>query len=91
MLGALMAEARPTGSSPRCSIIQRPNPWMMALVAIIVGLPLSFEIGLVMMVPIIFVMARRSKQPILRIVMPALAGMKTLHALLPLPSPARLK
>jgi gluconate:H+ symporter, GntP family len=44
---------------------------------------------LVMMVPIIFVMARRSQQPILRIAIPALAGMTTLHALLP-PHPGPL-
>ncbi len=42
-----------------------------------------------MMVPIIFVMARRSQQPILRIAIPALAGMTTLHALLP-PHPGPL-
>ncbi|MGF6701725.1 GntP family gluconate:H+ symporter [Paraburkholderia sp. MM5496-R1] len=42
-----------------------------------------------MMVPIIFVMARRAQQPILRIAIPALAGMTTLHALLP-PHPGPL-
>ncbi|WP_242539765.1 GntP family permease [Trinickia mobilis] len=41
----------------------RSLPWMMTLVAIILGLPLFFEAALVMMVPIIFVMASR---PVLR-------------------------
>jgi hypothetical protein len=92
MLGALMAES---GAADRLvsTILKhstpRVLPWMMALVAIIVGLPLFFEVGLVMMVPIIFVMARRSKQPILLIAIPALAGMTTLHALLP-PHPGPL-
>jgi len=92
MLGALMAES---GAADRLvttlldHATPRRLPWMMALVAIIVGLPLFFEVGLVMMVPIIFVMARRSKQPILRIAIPALAGMTTLHALLP-PHPGPL-
>lgn len=92
MLGALMAES---GAADRLvsTILKhstpRTLPWMMALVAIIVGLPLFFEVGLVMMVPIIFVMARRSQQPILRIAIPALAGMTTLHALLP-PHPGPL-
>jgi gluconate:H+ symporter, GntP family len=92
MLGALMAES---GAADRLVTTlldhstPRRLPWMMALVAIIVGLPLFFEVGLVMMVPIIFVMARRSKQPILRIAIPALAGMTTLHALLP-PHPGPL-
>jgi GntP family gluconate:H+ symporter len=92
MLGALMAES---GAADRIvntllryargSII----PWMMALVALVVGLPLFFEVGLVMMAPIIFVMARRSELPILRVAIPALAGMTTLHALLP-PHPGPL-
>jgi GntP family gluconate:H+ symporter len=92
MLGALMAES---GAADRLvsTILDRSTPrtlpWLMALVAIIIGLPLFFEVGLVMMVPIIFVMARRSKQPILRIAIPALAGMTTLHALLP-PHPGPL-
>src|SRR6202012_1544058 len=92
MLGALMAES---GAADRLvsTILKhstpRTLPWMMALVAIIIGLPLFFEVGLVMIVPIIFVMARRSKQPILRIAIPALAGMTTLHALMP-PHPGPL-
>jgi GntP family gluconate:H+ symporter len=92
MLGALMAES---GAADRLvsTILKastpRTLPWLMALVAIIIGLPLFFEVGLVMMVPIIFVMARRSGQPILRIAIPALAGMTTLHALLP-PHPGPL-
>ncbi|WP_118184244.1 gluconate:H+ symporter [Paraburkholderia phosphatilytica] len=92
MLGALMADS---GAADQLvsTILKhstpRTLPWLMALVAIIIGLPLFFEVGLVMMVPIIFVMARRSGQPILRIAIPALAGMTTLHALLP-PHPGPL-
>ncbi|MBB3260157.1 GntP family gluconate:H+ symporter [Paraburkholderia bannensis] len=92
MLGALMAES---GAADRLvstlldHSTPRTLPWMMSLVAVIIGLPLFFEVGLVMMVPIIFVMARRSQQPILRIAIPALAGMTTLHALLP-PHPGPL-
>jgi GntP family gluconate:H+ symporter len=92
MLGALMADS---GAADRIvsTILKhstpRTLPWLMALVAVIIGLPLFFEVGLVMMVPIIFVMARQSKQPILRIAIPALAGMTTLHALLP-PHPGPL-
>src|SRR5476651_2797047 len=92
MLGALMAES---GAADRIASTLlglgkgKSLPWVMALVAMVIGLPLFFEVGLVMMVPIIFVMARRSKQPILRIAIPALAGMTTLHALLP-PHPGPL-
>lgn len=86
MLGALMAES---GAADRIASTLlglgkgKSLPWVMALVAMVIGLPLFFEVGLVMMVPIIFVMARRSGQPLLKIAIPALAGMTTLHALMP--------
>lgn len=80
MLGALMAD---TGAADRIVTVLptfakgSALPWMMALVAMIIGLPLFFEVGLVMMVPIIFVMARWTNTPILRVAIPALAGMTT--------------
>jgi GntP family gluconate:H+ symporter len=81
MLGALMAES---GAADRIASTLlglgkgKALPWVMALVAMVIGLPLFFEVGLVMMVPIIFVMARQSNQPLLKIAIPALAGMTTL-------------
>lgn len=84
MLGALMAES---GAADRiattCSIARASLCRGWALVAMVIGLPLFFEVGLVMMVPIIFVMAKRLNQPLLKIAIPALAGMTTLHALMP--------
>uniref|UniRef100_A0A1I9YNV8 Uncharacterized protein n=1 Tax=Paraburkholderia sprentiae WSM5005 TaxID=754502 RepID=A0A1I9YNV8_9BURK len=56
MLGALIAESgaadRLLSTIPRHST-PRTLPWMIAVVALLIGLPLFFEIGLVMMVPII--------------------------------------
>src|SRR3979409_2687369 len=37
----------------------RRVPWAMALIAMVVGIPLFFEIGLVLLLPVIFTMARR--------------------------------
>ncbi len=92
MLGALMAESGAADQLVDAMLRRstpRTLPWLMAGVSVIIGLPLFFEVGLVVMVPIIFVMARRAKQPVLRIAIPALAGMTTLHALLP-PHPGPL-
>lgn len=92
MLGALMTAS---GAADRIAATLlafgkgRWLPWVMALVAMIIGLPLFFEVGLVMMVPLIFVMARQSGQSLLKIGIPALAGMTTLHALMP-PHPGPL-
>jgi GntP family gluconate:H+ symporter len=92
MVGALMAESGAADRLVSTSLkhaTPRTLPWMMAVDALITGLPQFFEVGLVMMVPIIFVMARRSQQPILRIAIRASAGITTLHALLP-PHPGPL-
>ncbi|RBH55709.1 MULTISPECIES: gluconate:H+ symporter [Pseudomonas] len=92
MLGALMAES---GAADRIAstLLRHARgkalPWVMAMVAMIIGLPLFFEVGLVLMVPIIFVIARQSGQPLLKVAIPALAGMTTLHALMP-PHPGPL-
>lgn len=76
-------------------------PWAMALVAVIVGIPLFFEIGLVLLIPIIFVSARRVQMQaerrgrnvggnvFLLVGIPALAGLSVLHGLVP-PHPGPL-
>ncbi|MEB0205628.1 gluconate:H+ symporter [Pseudomonas sp. CCC3.1] len=92
MLGALMAESGAADQIASTLLRHAKGsalPWVMALVAMVVGLPLFFEVGLVLMVPIIFVIARQSGQPLLKVAIPALAGMTTLHALMP-PHPGPL-
>ncbi|CAM3565256.1 SLC13 family permease [Dermacoccus barathri] len=58
-------------------------PWVMALVAAIIGLPMFFEIGVVLLIPVVLSVARRAKQPVLLVGIPALAGLSVLHALVP--------
>ncbi|AEV83940.1 gluconate transporter [Actinoplanes sp. SE50] len=64
-------------------------PWAMAGVAALVGLPLFFEIGVVLLVPIVLLVARRTDVGLLRIGIPALAGLSVLHGLVP-PHPGPL-
>lgn len=64
-------------------------PWAMALVALIIGLPMFFEIGLVLLLPIIVLVAQRSELKLMRIAIPALAGLSALHGLIP-PHPGPL-
>lgn len=61
----------------------RALPWAMALVGAIIGLPMFFEIGLVLLVPVILLVSRRSKLPLMRVGIPALAGLSTMHAMVP--------
>ena len=64
-------------------------PWAMALVGALIGLPMFFEIGLVLLIPVIILVTRRSGQPLMRVGIPALAGLSAMHALVP-PHPGPL-
>jgi gluconate:H+ symporter, GntP family len=64
-------------------------PWAMAGVAALVGLPLFFEVGVVLLIPIVLLVARRTDIGLLRIGIPALAGLSVLHGLVP-PHPGPL-
>ncbi|MFF7592642.1 GntP family permease [Kitasatospora purpeofusca] len=67
----------------------RALPWAMALIAAVLGLPLFFEVGVVLLVPIVLLVARRGNVPLIRIGIPALAGLSVLHGLVP-PHPGPL-
>ena len=67
----------------------RGLPWAMALIAAILGLPLFFEVGVVLLVPVVILVARRLDIPLMRVGIPALAGLSVLHGLVP-PHPGPL-
>jgi len=92
MLGKLLAES---GGADRIvdTIVSRAGrrlvPWAVALAAMIVALPMFFEIGLVLLLPIIVLVARKAELPLMRVAIPALAGLSALHGLIP-PHPGPL-
>ncbi|MGW4562569.1 GntT/GntP/DsdX family permease [Streptomyces sp. NPDC004561] len=61
----------------------RRLPWAVTAIACLVGLPMFFEVGFVMLVPLVLQLARRAGQPVLRVGIPAMAGLVTVHALVP--------
>jgi GntP family gluconate:H+ symporter len=67
----------------------RTLPWAMAGVGALIGLPMFFEIGLVLLMPVIFLVARRSGLSIIKVGIPALAGLSAMHGLVP-PHPGPL-
>ena len=67
----------------------RALPWAMALVGSIIGLPMFFEIGLVLLMPVIYLVARRSQLSLVTVGIPALAGLSAMHGLVP-PHPGPL-
>jgi len=68
MLGKLLADS---GGANRivATIVDRVGPrtlpWAMALIAAIIGLPMFFEIGVVILVPIIVLVAARTRVPLM--------------------------
>ncbi|MEV3976142.1 gluconate:H+ symporter, partial [Streptomyces sp. NPDC050698] len=55
----------------------------------VIGLPMFFEIGLVLLMPVIILVARRSGLSLMRIAIPTLAGLSAMHGLVP-PHPGPL-
>lgn len=64
-------------------------PWMMAAIAAILGLPLFFEVGVVLLVPVVIMVAKRTGLSLMKVGIPALAGLSVLHGLVP-PHPGPL-
>ncbi|MEV0703499.1 gluconate:H+ symporter [Saccharopolyspora sp. NPDC050389] len=92
MLGKLLTD---TGGAEQVveTVLRRTTrrtlPWAMVFIAALLGLPMFFEVGVVLLVPVVVMVASRSNQPMLRIGIPALAGLSILHGLVP-PHPGPL-
>jgi GntP family gluconate:H+ symporter len=92
MLGKMMAESGGAEQVARTLIDrfgERNAHWAMVCIAFLVGLPLFFEVGFVLLVPIAFTVARRVGVSILMVGLPMVAGLSVVHALVP-PHPAAM-
>ncbi|MFC0849252.1 GntP family permease [Streptomyces noboritoensis] len=67
----------------------RAMPWAMVVIASIIGLPLFFEVGIVLLIPVVLLVAKRGNYSLMRIGIPALAGLSVMHGLIP-PHPGPL-
>ena len=52
-------------------------------VGAIIGLPMFFEIGLVLLMPVIYLVARRAQVSLITVGIPALAGLSAMHGFVP--------
>jgi len=64
-------------------------PWALLALGIVVGMPVFFEVGLVLLMPIVAEAARRTGRPPVLAGMPLLAGLSIVHGTLP-PHPAAM-
>ncbi|MCB5910034.1 GntP family permease [Streptomyces pinistramenti] len=99
MLGRLLADSSATdviaGAVVRRST-PRTLPWLMTAAAFVIGIPMFFEVGLILLLPLVFSVAERMRQlghtrhsPYTMLVIPTIAALATLHGMVP-PHPGPL-
>jgi GntP family gluconate:H+ symporter len=64
-------------------------PWALLALGLLVGMPVFFEVGLVLLMPILVAAARRVNRPPILVALPAIAGLSIMHGLVP-PHPSSL-
>ena len=62
---------------------ERNIQWALLLTGFMVGIPLYFNAGFIILVPLIFSLARRTGLPILYLAIPTVASLSTTHCFLP--------
>jgi GntP family gluconate:H+ symporter len=92
MLGKMMAES---GAASRIAITliarfgERRVHWAIMVVAFIVGIPVFFQVGFVLLIPLIFTIARRTGTSLIKVGLPLVAGLSVVHGMVP-PHPAAM-
>lgn len=99
MLGKILADSGITeqiASAILRHASDRMVPWAMTLVAFIVGIPMFFEVGLVVMLPLIFSVARKLQErerfkgsAYVYVGVPVIAALAAMHGMVP-PHPGPL-
>ena len=92
MLGKMMAESGGAERIARTLIKafgEKNVDWAMVVVSLLVGLPVFFEVGFVLLIPIAFSVAKRTGTSMIKVGIPMAAGLSVVHGLVP-PHPAAL-
>ncbi|KAB2496418.1 GntT/GntP/DsdX family permease [Priestia endophytica] len=58
-------------------------PWAMLFSGFIIGIPVFFEVGIVILLPLVISIHKTTKQNILLIAIPVIAGLSIVHGLVP--------
>jgi gluconate:H+ symporter, GntP family len=92
MLGKMMAESGGADQIAHTLVRlfgQKRISWAMMAIGLLVGLPAFFEVGFVLLIPIAFTVARRTRTSLILVALPMVAGLSVVHGLVP-PHPAAL-
>jgi len=86
VLGKLMADG---GAAERITTVmtgvfgERKLPWAMVLTGFLVGIPLFYNVGFIVLVPFVFMVCSSNKLPLLYVAIPLLAALSVTHGYLP--------
>ncbi|MDD2931150.1 MAG: gluconate:H+ symporter [Fermentimonas sp.] len=61
-------------------------PWAMVFTGFLVGIPVFFDVGFIILVPIVYALSRDTKRSLLYYAIPLLAGLAVTHSFIP-PTP----
>lgn len=89
MIGELLqvsGGARQIANTILKSFGERKAPWALSLIGLIVAIPVFFEVALILFIPLVYDMTRRTGKSILYYGIPLAAGMAVAHAFIP-PTP----
>ncbi|WNW10398.1 gluconate:H+ symporter [Pseudomonas sp. DTU_2021_1001937_2_SI_NGA_ILE_001] len=99
MLGKILADAGVTEQIAEVILKRTPDrmiPWAMMMVAFVIGIPMFFEVGLVIMLPLIFSVARKLEgqerfkgSAYVYVGVPVIAALAAMHGMVP-PHPGPL-
>src|SRR5882762_5261609 len=92
MLGKMMAESGAAGRIATTLIARFGETrvhWAIMVVGFIVGIPVFFQVGFVLLIPLVFTIARRSGLSLVKIGIPLVAGLSVVHGMMP-PHPAAM-
>jgi GntP family gluconate:H+ symporter len=86
VIGKLLAEsggAAVVSASLIRAMGEKRLDWAMMLSGFIIGLPVFFQVGLVLLAPVMFTIVSQTGAPLLRLGLPLVAGLSTAHGLVP--------
>jgi GntP family gluconate:H+ symporter len=92
VIGKLLAESGGAVVVSRAlvqALGERRLDWAMMFSGFIIGLPVFFQVGLVLLSPVLFTATRQTGTPLLRLAIPLVAGLSAAHGLVP-PHPGPL-
>jgi GntP family gluconate:H+ symporter len=86
IIGKLLAEsggAQIIATTLTRALGERQLPWTLMLVGLVVGIPVFFTVGVVLLTPILLSLLKETRQPLLVLGIPLLAGLSVVHGLVP--------